>query len=122
MTKDEENIRMRAKYGEDVDNKFQMQHRRKRIQDYWQVDDFNLEQKAKRLLFGIICVICYYIATVFFDDKPNTPGAMFGFDNHTLDQIVTNILMLPLTIYMFSIIGVAFFKDMSDREFKDGGL
>ena len=70
-----------------------------------------LSQKTKRLLFAIVFLGIYYYATIFGDEDPTTPGAMIGLDNHTLDQIISNIVMLPIMILIFEKMGYFLFPD-----------
>jgi hypothetical protein len=86
-----------------------------------QVDELtqhNKNQKPKRLMFGIILTLIYFIWS-FADGDEITPPKLLGIDNHILDQILSSILSLPIIIYIFSLVGVVFFDDMNLEEWKN---
>jgi hypothetical protein len=118
MTIEEENYWMEQRYGEPVEDQDAMDYRRMRIRNFHELDQHNETQKGYRILFGIGVVLFYYIGTIFFDSDSRTPGAMFGFNNHTFDQILTGIIMSPFLAALFSLVGVIPFPDKSDEEWK----
>jgi len=86
-----------------------------------QVDELtqhNKNQKSKRFVFGVILTLLYFIWS-FADGDKTTPPELLGVDNHIVNQILSSILSLPIIVYVFSLVGVAFFKDMNVTEWKN---